>query len=39
MAVGKGACITRMGAVKSYSTNTIMGKNKQGSGVQVKDME
>ena len=27
--MGKGACIKRMGAVKNYSTNTIMEKNKQ----------
>ena len=24
--MGKGACITRMGAVRNYSTNTIMEK-------------
>ena len=36
--VGKGACITRMGAVRNYSTNTIMEKNKGRGGV-VKDME
>ena len=40
--MGKGACIKRMGAVKNYSTNTIMEKNKQrgraGEGA-VKDME
>ena len=30
--VGKGACITRMGAVRNYSRNTIMDKNKQGVG-------
>ena len=36
--VGKGACITRMGAVRNCSTNTIMEKNKRRGGV-VKDME
>ena len=38
--VGKGVCIAKMGAVRNYSTNTIMKKkkkNKQGWG--VKDME
>ena len=37
--MGKGACIKRMGAVKNYSTNTTMEKNKQGDGRGVKDME
>ena len=37
--VGKGGCITRMGAVRNYSTNTIMEKNKQGREGGVKDME
>ena len=27
--MGKGACIKKIPAVKSYSTNTIMEKNKQ----------
>ena len=36
--VGKSACITRMGAVRNYSTNTIMEKNKRRGGA-VKDME
>ena len=36
--VGKGACITRMGAVRNYSTNTIMEKNKQ-NGREVRDLE
>ena len=27
--MGKGACIKRMGAVRNYSTNTVMEKNKQ----------
>ena len=27
--VGKSACITRMGAVRNYSTNTIMDKKTQ----------
>ena len=36
--VGKGACITEMGAAINYSTNAIMKKkNKQGR--RVKDME
>ena len=30
--IGKGACIKRMVAVRNYSTNTIMEKNKQGEG-------
>ena len=30
--VGKGACITRMGVVRNYSTITIMEKNKQRMG-------
>ena len=30
--VGKGACIKRMGAVRNYSTNTIMEKtDREGS--------
>ena len=36
--VGKGACIKRMGAVRNYSTNTIMEKNREegeGSGLRV----
>ena len=38
--VGKGASITRMGAVRNYSTNTIMEKKKkQGREGGVKDME
>ena len=38
--MGKGACIKRMVAVRNYSTNTIMEKNKQGEGGGgVKDME
>ena len=35
--MGKGVCITRMGAVINYNINTIMEKNKTGRG--VKDME
>ena len=27
--MGKGACIKRMVAVRNYSTNTVMEKNKQ----------
>ena len=34
--MGKGACITRMGAVRNHSTDTIMKKNR---GSVVKDME
>ena len=30
MGKAKGACIKRMGAVKNYSTNTIMEKNRGG---------
>ena len=38
--LGKGACIKKMLAVRNYSTNTIMEKNKQrGKGGNVKDME
>ena len=38
--MGKGACIRRMVAVRNYSTNTIMKKNKQiGKGGRVTDME
>ena len=40
-AVSKGVCIIRMGAVRNYSTNTIMEKQKigRGRGVKLKDME
>ena len=38
--MGKGACIKRTVAVKNYSTNTIMEKNKErAKGGRVKDME
>ena len=38
--VGKGVCITRMGAVRNYGTNTIMEKpNRGGGGGGVKDMK
>ena len=44
--MGKGACIKRMVAVRNYSTNTVMGKNKQrrkgvggGGGGRAKNME
>ena len=37
--MGKGACIKRMVAVRNYSTNTIMEKNKQREKGGVKDME
>ena len=40
--MGKGACITRIGAVRNYSTSTIMEKkNKQrwGEGGEVKNMK
>ena len=37
--VGKGACITEMGAVINYSTNAIMKKKKHKQGRRVKDME
>ena len=38
--IGKGACIKRMGALKYYSTNTIMEKKQtEGEGRGVKDME
>ena len=37
--MGKGACIKRMVAVRNYSTNTIMEKNKQGDGGRFKDNE
>ena len=37
--MGKGACIKRMVAVRNYSANTIMEKNKQGEGVRFKDNE
>ena len=37
--MGKGACIKRIGAVRNYSTNTVMKKNKQRGKVwRVKDM-
>ena len=37
---GKGADIKRMVAVRNYSTNTIMEKNKQrGKGRGIKDLE
>ena len=35
--MGKGACITRVGAVRNYSTKTITAKKKQAGG--IKDME
>ena len=38
--MGKGACIKRMVAVRNYSTNTIMEKNKQRvQRRRVKDMK
>ena len=41
--MGKGACIKRMAAVRNYSTNTVMEKNKQRGKVRggggVKDIE
>ena len=38
--MGKDACIKRIVAVRNYSANTIMEKNKQkGKGGKVKDME
>ena len=38
--MGKGACIKRMVAVRNYSTNTIMEKNKQRVKTRrVKDMK
>ena len=38
--MGNGACIKRMGAVKNYSTNTIMEKtNRGGREGGVKDIE
>ena len=38
--MGKGACIKRMGAVKNYSTNTIMEKKNRRRGEDgVKNME
>ena len=37
--MGKGAFIKRMVAVRNYSTNTIMEKNKQWEGVRVKNNE
>ena len=39
MGKAKGACIKRMGAVKNYSTNTIMEKNRGREEGGVKDME
>ena len=30
--MSKGACITKMGTVRNYNTNTIMEKNKQEGG-------
>ena len=30
--LGKGACITRMGALRNYSTNTIIEKTESGRG-------
>ena len=30
--MGKGACIKRMGAVRNYSTNTVMEKTNRGDG-------
>ena len=35
----KGGFIKRMVAVRNYSTNTIMEKNKQGDGGRFKDNE
>ena len=42
--MGNGACIKRMAAVRNYSANTIMEKNKTrgkagGGGGRVKDMK
>ena len=37
MRLGKGACITRMGALRNYSTNTIIEKTESGRG--IKDIE
>ena len=38
--IGKGACIKRMGAVRNYSTNTIIEKKQTvGEGGGVKDIE
>ena len=37
--MAKGACIKRMVAVRNYSTNTILEKNKQMEKGGVKDME
>ena len=37
--VDKGACITRMGAVRNYSTNCNGKKQGEGRGERVKDME
>ena len=33
--VGKGACIKRMGAVRNYSTNTIMEKKNSWGEVKI----
>ena len=33
--MGKGVCITRMGAVINYNINTIMEKIKQGGGLRI----
>ena len=30
--MSKGVCITKMGTVRNYNTNTIMEKNKQEGG-------
>ena len=39
--MGKGACLKRMVAVRNYSTNIIIEKNKQrgNGGGRVKDVE
>ena len=37
--MGKDACIKRMVAVRNYSTNTIMEKNKQEDEGRFKDNE
>ena len=37
--MGKGACIERMGAIRNYSTNTIMEKTNGTGRGDVKDME
>ena len=33
--MSKGACITKMGTVRNYNTNTIIEKNKQEGGREV----